>query len=231
MLASIITIPNHPVSQKAASICVQSSETVGNHFKIYPHIATTPEDVDAKMKEYGLKWNYPWEGTVLDFSTGLKKSAYRTANQKARVACSVSHYTLWRSTASGSQAHLILEHDSKFIRKFDTSLTNRTKFLIYGINNPIGATRKAREFKELVSKSDKEVTHAPWIDEQSVPQGLAGNSAYIITPEGAKKMLKLVDELGLWPNDALICRQLVPQLGVTTKFYTTVQGTPSTTSD
>ena len=103
--------------------------------------------------------------------------------------------------------------------------------MIYGINNPIGATRKAREFKELVSKSNKEVTYVPWIDDMSVPQGLAGNSAYIITPEGAKKMLQLVDEFGLWPNDAIMCRQLVPQLGVTTKFYTTVQGTPSTTSD
>lgn len=231
MQASVIAIENHPISQKAAAICIQSSEMVGNHFQIYQEPATTPDQVDSKMKEYGLKWNYPWEGSVIDFATGLTKSAYRTANRNARIACSLSHYALWKRTASGSLPHLVLEHDSKFITKFDTSIIDRTKFLIFGINNPMYATRKAREFKELVLKSNKEVTQVPWIDNMSVPQGLAGNSAYIITPAGAKKMLKLVDEYGLWPNDAIMCRQLIPQLGVTTKFYTQVQGTPSTTSD
>ena len=43
-------------------------------------------------------------------------------------------------------------------------------------------------------------------------------------------MLNLVKEHGLWPNDALMCRQLVPKLSVTKKFYTQIQGTRSTTT-
>ncbi len=231
MQASVIAIQNHLVSQKAAAVCIESSSRVNNNFTIYQHQATIPEEVDSKMKKYGLKWNYPWEGSVLDFATGLRKSAYRTANKQARIACSLSHYELWQKAANDSEPHLILEHDAKFIAKFDTTTATRTKFLIFGINNPLYATRKAREFKELVSKSEKEVCTVPWIDDMSIPQGLAGNSAYVITPAGASRMLKLVDEYGLWPNDAIMCRQLIPQLGVTTKFYTQVQGTPSTTSD
>ena len=231
MHASVIAIKDHPISQKAAALLMESSKKVGNAFQIYQHQATIPEEVDSKLKEYNIKWNYPWEGSIVDFATGLTKSAYRTANRNARIACSLSHYTLWKNAAADSSPHMILEHDAKFIAKFDTGLLNRTKYLIYGINDPLYATRKAREFKSLIEQSKKEVTTVPWIDQMSVPQGLAGNSAYIITPAGASKMLKLVDAFGLWPNDAIMCRQLIPQLGVTTKFYTQVQGTPSTTSD
>ena len=71
---------------------------------------------------------------------------------------------------------------------------------------------------------------SPTIDDFNVPQGLAGNSAYVIKPEGAKKMLALADEHGMWPNDALMCKQLIPTLGVTRNFYTRVQGLRSTTT-
>lgn len=232
MIASVIAIPNHPVSQKAAALCIESSEKVGNNFKLYQFEAITPERVDEAMKKFNIKWNYPWEGQVTDFASGLKKSAYRTANKLARVACAVSHYSLWNACAHGDDPHLIMEHDAIFTSKFDTNIIEKSKFLILGINNPIGATRKARVFYDkVVENKNRSVISAPWIDDMNIPQGLAGNSAYIIKPEGARKMLKLVDEFGLWPNDALMCKQLIPQLGVTTKFYTTVQGTPSTTSD
>lgn len=52
----------------------------------------------------------------------------------------------------------------------------------------------------------------------------------LIMPKGARQMLRLVEDHGLWPNDAIMCKQLIPSLGVTKKFYTEVQGTPSTTS-
>ena len=68
------------------------------------------------------------------------------------------------------------------------------------------------------------------IDEGHVPQGLAGNSAYIMKPSGAKKMLDLVAQFGLWPNDAIMCRQLIPTLGVSKTSFTGVQGLPSTTT-
>ena len=63
-----------------------------------------------------------------------------------------------------------------------------------------------------------------------VPQGLACNSAYVIKPSGAKKMIELTKEHGMWPNDALMCKQLISTLGVTRNFYSTIQGLRSTTT-
>jgi GR25 family glycosyltransferase involved in LPS biosynthesis len=70
----------------------------------------------------------------------------------------------------------------------------------------------------------------PTIDEFNIPQGLAGNSAYIIKPEGAKNLIEASREHGLWPNDALMCKQIIPNMGVTKTYFTRVQGLPSTTS-
>jgi GR25 family glycosyltransferase involved in LPS biosynthesis len=63
-----------------------------------------------------------------------------------------------------------------------------------------------------------------------VPQGLAGNSAYIIKPKGAEELIMAVEKYGAWPNDAIMCKQLIPNMGVTRRFYTKVQGLPSTTT-
>ena len=70
----------------------------------------------------------------------------------------------------------------------------------------------------------------PTVDDYNIPQGLAGNSAYIIKPGGAKKMLDAVKEYGMWPNDALMCKQLIKKMGVTKELYTRVQGLPSSTT-
>ena len=230
MKAFVITIPNHKVSQDAASICIESSKKVGNTFNIHEFDAVTPPQNDKLMKQYMVQWNYPWLGEVFDFKTGLKKSAYPTKNPAARIACALSHYSLWHACSGDSEPYLILEHDARFIKKLDLDLIEKSKYTIIGINNPLFATRKAQEFKRIVDEGQRDILPAPTIDSYEVPQGLAGNSAYIIKPNGARHMIRLVDDHGLWPNDALMCRQLVPMLGVTKTFFTEVQGTPSTTS-
>jgi GR25 family glycosyltransferase involved in LPS biosynthesis len=124
---------------------------------------------------------------------------------------------------------LILEHDAKFVEKIDFDV-NEVNSYIVGINNPLGATRRSREFYSTIVNNVRWLQPVPKIDHFDIPQGLAGNSAYIIKPKGAEIMLDLVKEHGLWPNDALMCRQLVPKLSVTKKFYTQIQGTRSTTT-
>ena len=47
---------------------------------------------------------------------------------------------------------------------------------------------------------------------------------------GAREMVSITEQYGAWPNDALMCRQLVPRLGQSKKYYTYVQGLESTTS-
>ena len=125
---------------------------------------------------------------------------------------------------------VILEHDAIFIRPFDETAFMKAECDIISINDPRGATRKAQDFHEKLQKGPKTIQRVPTIDDMMVPQGLPGNSAYIMKPSGAKKMLELVKEYGAWPNDALMCKQLIQSIASSKVYYTKVQGTRSTTS-
>lgn len=229
MKAVAIVMNGNETSELGYKNLVQSSEAVGNSFGIANWNAITARNVDAFMEGAKLRWNYPWEGSVIDFATGLTKTAYQTKNPKARMACACSHYCLWQISAKTNTTMLVLEHDAYFVQKIDFD-PNDSKADIIGINNPLGATRKASVYYQKILDSNLQFQLAPMIDSPTVPQGLAGNSAYIIKPNGASQLLDLVDRYGLWPNDAIMCRQLIPRLGVTRKFYTNIQHLRSTTT-
>lgn len=103
---------------------------------------------------------------------------------------------------------------------------------ILGLNSPIGATRKASVFHNALfgRYGFHSVPSVDGIGDDPLPQGLAGNSAYIIKPWAAKKLLDKVAEIGMWPNDALMCKQFFPWMQVCWPYYTVVQGTASSTT-
>lgn len=233
MKAFAIVIDDHQVSEFGFERLVESSERVGNNFEIERFQAITPLNVDSAMRAWSVKWNWPAEGSITDIVAGLEKRAYE-GNVKARQACAMSHYIVWRAAIDLQESIMVLEHDAAFIQSANPLWDAKLRFPIVGINNPLKATRKAQVFYDEVVKlgtSHHTEVETPWVDtNRLVPQGLAGNSAYIITPEGAVEMARLVNQYGLWPNDALMCKQLLPnKLGVTTKFYTVIQNLQSTT--
>ena len=195
--------------------------------------AITPDTVDAAMKKRRVKWNYPWEGQEYCFKSGLIKRAYQTRNPKARMACFMSHYILWEKVVKYDSPQIIFEHDAVFfpnIEHLPIEDFNKSKYDIIGLNSPMSATRMSKRYDELVQGSKSALCDAPYIDEYNIPQGIAGNSSYYINPNGAAHMISLTKEYGAWPNDALMCKQLVNKLGQTKKYYTHVQGLPSTTT-
>jgi GR25 family glycosyltransferase involved in LPS biosynthesis len=112
---------------------------------------------------------------------------------------------------------------------------------ICGINDPRGATRKSGLFHLKLQNSigiDADnnkigLTIVPHVDEPGddpLPSGLPGNSAYVIKPWAAKKLLEKTSEIGIWPNDALMCRQFFPWLQHYYPYFTKVQGSASTTT-
>jgi GR25 family glycosyltransferase involved in LPS biosynthesis len=132
---------------------------------------------------------------------------------------------------------LIMEHDAIFTKKFAryNNILEDTHYDIIGINNPIGNTRRAKQFHDILQttnafSSSKDIVPIPKIDTFDVPQGLAGNSAYIIKPRGAISCVKAAQSYGLWPNDALMCDQLIRRMGVTKTYYTDTQEVASTTT-
>ena len=231
----VITMTDNEVSMKAFSKLQDSSYRVGNDFRPEIFEATIAENAEDHLSKLLLEWNYPWEGVVTDLKTGLKKSAYPTRNRLNRIACAISHYRLWAVCVKTNKPMLIMEHDAIFIQRLRyDNLLEDNHYNIIGINNPIGNTRKSHEFHKILQQSvDREntgIVPVPTIDNFDIPQGLAGNSAYIIKPKGARMCIKAASEHGLWPNDALMCKQLIPHMGVTKAYYTNTQRVVSTTT-
>jgi GR25 family glycosyltransferase involved in LPS biosynthesis len=207
----------------------------------------------------------------IDFSTGIYKRAYAAADWRKVVACSISHMRLWQHCIDLNEPILILEHDAYFISKFFYKKVamcgkkdpDNNKYYSYsketpknlipvgewtggicGLNDPIGATRKASVYDLKIKNSIGRTTEintghnvgiviVPYVDEIGeipLPSGLAGNSAYIIKPWAAKKLLEKTSEIGIWPNDALMCRQFFPWLQHYYPYFTKVQGSASTTT-
>lgn len=203
------------------------------------------------------KLNYTWPKTSvedgLDLSTGIYKRAYAAADWRKVAACSISHMRLWQHCIDINEPILILEHDAYFIDQFKykkialsghmkregeigTESKGEWSGGICGINSPFGTTRKASIFDTKLKESigsPHGIGKVPYVDDPSdipLPSGLPGNSAYIIKPWAARKLLDKVLEIGIWPNDALMCRQFFPWLQHFMPYATRVQGTPSTTT-
>ena len=236
----VITIDNmnsdvtlRTLSKRAYIKLCQSSKDVGNGFNPELFSATIAEQVPELMARFKLTWNYPWQGTETDLHTGLKKSAYPTTNKNNRIACALSHYRLWAKCVHSNEPMLIMEHDAYFTDRLKGyyDILDDKRYDIIGLNNPIGNTRRAQTFLDkrnaalnvLPDNARIDIVPVPTIDNFDVPQGLAGNSAYIIKPNGAKNLLLAVNKYGLWPNDAIMCKQLIPRMGVTKTHFTDTQ--------
>lgn len=228
--AFVITLLDNEESVRQADRLIFSSSFYKNDFEIEKFEATTPDNVVTEMKQFRLKWNYPWSQPVYDMQSGLYKSPYETADPNKRIACFLSHYRLWLKCVELDEPIFVFEHDALFTRRLEIAPLDESKYSVISLNDPLRCTRKASVYAELVSKK-RGVVPVPVIDDLRIPQGLPGNSAYYLKPLGAKKLINLVNEYGAWPNDAIMCRQLMPaMLGCLYPFVTTIQLTESMTT-
>lgn len=230
MKAYAIVITGNETSERGYKNLMQSSSQVDNRFFIEKFEAVTPERVDDLIKELDIEWTWPHTGSVFNQKTGIKKVGYGGKDPRRRRACGMSHYLLWKQCAETEEPLLVFEHDAIFITKLSLEPLLNSHYSIIGLNNPHNATRLPHKYDAIVQKSTEEILPVPEIDKQFIAQGIAGNSAYMIKPAAAQKLLELVKEHGMWNNDAIMCRQLMPgMIGVTKTYYTKVQQLPSTT--
>tara|TARA_R110002073_G_scaffold91699_5_gene215605 strand:- start:1032 stop:1910 length:879 start_codon:yes stop_codon:yes gene_type:complete len=255
--AFIISDINNSVSTAGARNVLNSINATKS--KLHPVImpATTPETLSAHLKLFDVTkndWTYPSKGEKrIDLKTGLHITGYGANDIEKVISCMVSHMRCWLVAATYRHPCVILEHDAIFVKKLDfyekASEENGGRSLdqvgsgIIGLNNPKGATRKSSVYYDSVSESVSkstpqqktygrhQVVDAPWVDDnRDAPQGLAGNSAYIITPDMARSLFTKCAEIGIWPNDALMCKQIFPfKLKQIYPFVTELQGVKSTT--
>ncbi len=253
VFCGIITLINDTASLAAARAAVDSIRKYNSVLMPMIIPAVTPETLDAELGSFRKTikdWTYPHKpgDSRIDIKSGMTLSAYNAKDYLKVVSCMVSHMKCWRMSLMLNTTVVVLEHDAIFTKKFDLFNdfygSGRDTSIIQ-LNNPLGATRKSQTFYDGLqlqlteTGNDNEVKEgytrlldAPWVDTDRVsPQGLAGNSAYVMNPGPAFKLFKLIDEHGLWPNDAIMCKQLLGEgiLKVAYPHYTKLQGVASTT--
>jgi len=189
--------------------------------------------------------NYTWPITSdqnrLDLSTGLYYSAYRANDYLKVVACTISHLRCWMHSIIYNTDVLVLEHDVRFVKPFypKTIYDANKSFGIVSINDPRKATRQSHSYHYQLSEGFKRdqnnLQPVPTVNgpgDNPVPQGLPGNSAYIIQPWAAKLVIAKMCEVGVWPNDALMCKEFFPWMKCVYPYMTSIQTnvTSSTTT-
>jgi len=227
--AYVIALRGDAISQRA---CARLEASMPNNAQMHNFDAVVPKRVSVLSRTHKIEWKYPWSGEEIDMASGLIKKAYPTKEPNRRIACFLSHYLLWLRCIDIDEPIIIHEHDACYFNQDPLPLEEFEKsyYDIIGLNDPRKATRLASLYHDKVQQSEGDIVRAPLIDQHMVPQGIAGNSSYYIKPRGAREMVSLTKQYGAWPNDALMCRQLVPRLGQSKKYYTYVQGLESTTS-
>ena len=249
MKAYIISMINDHESTVATRRLVKSIEDTGSILDVTIMQATTPDTIERDLAMVNkifkdgtgdfskLKYTYPKTefDTRFDILSGLQLTGYRSNDWRKVFACLISHMRAWRTCIQWQKPIVILEHDALFTRKFDyQEVKEQFTGGVLGLNNPMRATRKANIFHQQlvgsVTTKGTTVVKCPMVDNANVPQGLAGNSAYIIKPYAAVQLFKRLQDFGGWPNDALMCNQLFPWLQVVYPYYTQVQGTASSTT-
>lgn len=235
MKAFVITLQGNEYSEQMAKRCIDSAAKFGVIVEKFYGVDKT--QAKSVMEREGLKWTWANNNTspsVCTF-TRLQQTPYKDAkgqlaNIDAKIGCSMSHYLLWKKCIELNEPILILEHDAIFICplpeiEFDG---------ICQINDPLGATYKGNWWHaEMVKRGTGGVHEKMWVrpeKERNIPDGLAGNSAYMIKPWAAQELVNKVKEIGVWPNDATICKQLFPYLEEYYPFVTKVHQVRSTSS-
>jgi len=221
--AYVIYIPGNSYSEECAERCVKSGAAYGVDVQRFGGV--TQDEAQDLLDEMGLIWSWPWSGSSKCARTGLVRTAYRTKNMGARIGCSLSHFLLWRLCQIEGAPIIILEHDAVFINPLPELMPT---FGAVMLNDPKGATPRGDWWSNHIAERGPGVWPKTAVFADGRPDGLAGNSAYVISPEAAARCMQLYHDNGVWPNDATLCRQLVPDLMEVYPFVTEARQTQST---
>ena len=229
MKAFVITLKDNQYSNQVADRCIESAKNYGLDVDKFWGVGI--DTANQVMSDYGLRWSWANNNTSNSVCpiTGLHQFPYRAADIRTKIGCSMSHFLLWEKCVQLGEPILILEHDAVFLR----SLPDVEFKGLCQINDPTGATRRgswwANKMRERGGKGVFEKTWVTSPSERQIPDGLAGNSAYMVKPHAAKELMDKYKELGVWPNDATMCKQIFPYLEEYYPFVTRVVQTKSTT--
>ena len=155
MKASVITIISNERSRQVADRCIRSASNYGLNVAYFK--AITPEDSPIKIASQEQIPCERFEEKYSRFSNCL--SAF------------LSHYWLWKTTAAGTQPHIIFEHDAVMVNSLPTTINGD----IVNLGRPSYGKFKTPTFLGV----------GPLTSKRYFP----GAHAYYITPKGAQQLI------------------------------------------
>lgn len=227
MKAFVITIRDHEYSESCADRCVVSANS--HNIEVEKFYGVNKHNAYVYLDDYQLSWGWADNNTKerICNHTGLQQFPYTTNDLRSKIACSLSHFLLWKKCVDLNESILILEHDAVFIRELP-------EINFYGaiqINDPNKGGYRGKWHSNFMIKRGTTGVHPLTRKREEaslIPDGFSGASAYIIKPRAAKEFINAFHKYGVWPNDATICLQLFPWLEEYYPFITQVQQTQST---
>ena len=178
MKAFVITLFNDKYSVQSAENTLKTARQMNDDLHIEMVRAVTPDKIKDNT------YSYPKEGETKTYE-GMTLVGYKAKDVGKKVACSLSHMHLWNKCVEMGEPIMILEHDAVFTRKFklDKLLNAIEDGDIVMINDPRGATRRGTVYHENIIRWDKGLNTIDGVNtaDENVPDGLAGNSAYILS--------------------------------------------------
>ena len=187
MITKIIRMKDNTISNELALELTSSLDDLNMSYDFFDAI-------------YGDQIEQVWN------SKQLKFFFKQNANKKLPgvKGCFLSHYSLWEQCASTNTPYLIFEHDALMIRSLPKDILE----LDYDVLNLDYASRVEANYKEhLSSDKGQEIKSWPvapkkkgWLSQAS-KSSIKGLHAYIVKPNGAKKLIKQAHTVGTIPAD------------------------------
>ena len=135
--------------------------------------------------------------SMLDVDTQAKAYDWERPLRDTEVACCLSHTKAWQIVLESNRPHLVLEDDALLCSKTGTLLQALESYHNYDCVN-----LETRGRRKTVSKKK-----TPLIEDFKISklvQDKSGAAAYILWPDGAKKLLHWVETHGLGLADAIL---------------------------
>ena len=135
--------------------------------------------------------------------------------------CFVSHWTLWNMCAEQHEPFVILEHDGIPVRELPEEIVNEVKdachldaFLPFNSQYNDDSEEYFDIYDKKVKFYKKEGMHQYpsnnfYGSTNGTGSSFRGAYGYILTPQGAKKLIDFVYQYGAYPADRTICEKAV----------------------
>ena len=190
----------------------------GNEFSV-----KMTEDATRSLESFGIDYEL-FDGVLgknginVLKSYGVKPSAYVPVETwtSGTIGCLASHYLLWQECANQEEPFLILEQDAVVIRDpreildLIENVCHMDAYLPFESENNLDHFSVYNKNLEIYKPGVKKYpTNVFYSGKSSEVTGnvFRGAYAYIITPQGAKLVLKFIEKYGAFPADACLCQR------------------------